>query len=171
MRYLNELLYHAFLPENHEHHVSLKEVMNDGIKYSTKSNNRYSNGGRVKFEITELLRPSNTPNWLNFKEAIGVGISNRFSKSFCFPVFTSKILVFDGDISLSIYDQAFYEDLKDFDEEALNFDTGETIEYWVKLYWESKMTLEDYLIKKPYSKAEVLVFETVPKEIIQVCED
>ena len=53
------MLYHAYLPENHEHHVSLEEVMNGGIKYSTKSNNRYSNGGRVKFEITELLKPSN----------------------------------------------------------------------------------------------------------------
>jgi hypothetical protein len=158
------------LPENHEHHVSLEEVMSGGIKYSTKSNNRYSNGGRVKFEITELLRPSNIPDWLNFKEAIGVDLSNRFSKSFCFPIFTDKILVFDGDISLSIYDQAFYEDFKDFDEEALNFDTGETIEYWVKLYWKSMMLLEDYLIKKPYSKPEVLIFESVPKEIIQVCE-
>lgn len=171
MRYLSNLLYHAYLPENHEHHVSLEEVMSGGIKYSTKSNNRYSNGGRVKFEITELLRPSNTPDWLNFKEAIGVDITNRFSKSFCFPIFTGKILVFDGDISLSIYDQAFYEDFKDFDEEALNFDTGETIEYWIKLYWKSMMTLEDYLIKKPYSKPEVLIFESVPKKIIQVCEE
>lgn len=171
MRYLSNLLYHAYLPENHEHHVSLEEVMSGGIKYSTKSNNRYSNGGRVKFEITELLRPSNTPDWLNFKEAIGVDISNRFSKSFCFPIFTDKILVFDGDISLSIYDQAFYEDFKDFDEEALNFDTGETIEYWIKLYWKSMMKLEDYLINKPYSKLEVLIFESVPKEIIQVCEE
>ena len=78
---------------------------------------------------------------------------------FCFPIFVNKILVFDGDISLSIYDQAFYEDLKDFDEEALNFDTGENIEYWIKLYWDSVMTLEDYFI------------ESVPKEIIQVCEE
>lgn len=164
-------MYHAYLPENHEYHVSLEEVMIGGIKYSTKSNNRYSNGGRVKFEITELLRPSNTPDWLNFKEAIGVDMTNRFSKSFGFPIFTDKILVFDGDISLSIYDQAFYEDLKDFDEEALNFDTGETIEYWIKLYWNSMKTLEDYLIKKPYPKPEVLIFESVPKEIIQVCEE
>ncbi|MEI3604179.1 DNA polymerase III [Pseudogracilibacillus sp. SE30717A] len=168
---MSNLLYHAYLPKNHEHHVSLKEVMSGGIQYSTKSNNRYSNGGRVKFEITELLRPSNTPDWLNFKEAIGVDITNRFSKSFCFPVFTDKILVFDGDISFSIYDQAFYEDFKDFDEEALNFYTGETIEYWIKLYWKSMMPFEEYLIKKSYPKPEVLIFESIPKEIIQVCEE
>lgn len=171
MRYLNNLLYHAYLPKNHEYHVSLEEVMNGGIKYFTKSNNRYSNGGGVKFEITELLRPFNTPDWINFKEAIGVDKTNRFYRSFCFPIFTDKILVFDGDISLSIYDQAFYEDFKDFDEEALNFDTGKTIEYWIKLYWKSMMTLEDYSIKNSYSKPEVLIFESVPKEIIQVCEE
>lgn len=56
--------------------------------------------------------------------------------SFCFPIFTDKI-VFDSEISLSIYDQAFYEDMKEFDEEALIFDTGETIEYWIEQYLNS----------------------------------
>nr|WP_256872563.1 DNA polymerase III [Paenibacillus sp. 79R4] len=145
--------------------------MQEGIQFFTKSNNRYSNGGRVKFEKTESLKPFNTPDWVNFKEAIGVDISNRFSKSFCFPVFTNKILIFDGDISISIYDQAFYDDFKDFDEEALNFDTGESIEHWIRLYWDSMMTLQAYLLKRPYPKPEVLVFESIPKEIIRVCEE
>ncbi|NWL90474.1 DNA polymerase III [Paenibacillus sp. 79R4] len=164
-------LYHAYLPENHAHFVSEEQVMQEGIQFFTKSNNRYSNGGRVKFEKTESLKPFNTPDWVNFKEAIGVDISNRFSKSFCFPVFTNKILIFDGDISISIYDQAFYDDFKDFDEEALNFDTGESIEHWIRLYWDSMMTLQAYLLKRPYPKPEVLVFESIPKEIIRVCEE
>ncbi|WP_410513273.1 DNA polymerase III [Paenibacillus sp. BR2-3] len=167
---MNDLLYHAYLPEGHEHYVSKKEILSGGINYTTKSNNRYSNGGRVKLEVTEKLRPVNTPDWVNFRKVIGVDVVNRFTKSFCFPVFSNKILVFDGDISLFIYDQAFYEDLKDTDEEALNFDTGESIEHWVKLYWESLMTLEEYKAKKPYSRPEVLIFESVPNEIIQVCE-
>jgi len=162
-------LYHAYLQENHEHFVSAEQVMIEGIMFSTKSNNRYSNGGRVKIEKTESLRPLSTPDWVNFKEAIGVDISNRFSKSFCFPVFTNKILVFDGEVSLSIYDQAFYDDFKDFDEEALNCDTGESIEYWIKLYWASMMSLQEYLLERPYPKAEVLIFESIPKEIIRVC--
>ncbi|MGO4789002.1 DNA polymerase III [Paenibacillus sp. 2KB_20] len=167
---MNDLLYHAYLSEGHEHYVSMQEIMSVGINFMTKSNNRYSNGGRVKLEITERFRPLNTPDWVNFKEAIGVDLVSRFTKSFCFPVFTDRILVFDGDISLSIYDQAFYEDLKDTDEEALNFDTGESIEHWINLYWGSLMTLEQYNATKPYSKPEVLVFESIPKEIIQVCE-
>lgn len=167
---MNGLLYHACLPEDHEHYVSKEEIMSGGIKYTTKSNDRYSNGGKVKFDVTECFRPLNTPIWVNFKEAIGVDIDNRFLKSYCFPVFSNQILVFDGEISLSIYDQAFYEDLKDTDEEALDFDTGESLEHWVKLYWDSLMTLDEYKAKKPYPKPEVLVFEPVPKEIIQLCE-
>ncbi|WP_234032667.1 hypothetical protein [Paenibacillus faecalis] len=81
-------LYHAYLPENHAYFVSKEQVMREGIQFSTKSNNRYSNGGRVKIEKTESLRPLDTPDWVNFEEAIGVDISKRFSKSFCFPVFT-----------------------------------------------------------------------------------
>ncbi|TVX94587.1 phosphoribosylamine--glycine ligase [Paenibacillus agilis] len=92
-------------------------------------------------------------------------------KSFSFPTFTDKVLVFDGDISLSIYDQVFYEDLKDTDEEALNFDTGESIEHWVKLYWNSMMVLDEYKAKKPYPRPEILVFESIPQEIIKVQED
>ncbi|WP_442601940.1 DNA polymerase III [Paenibacillus sp. KN14-4R] len=168
---MNNLLYHSYLPEDHEHYVSKEEILTGGINYKTKSNNRYSNGGRVKLEETEKLRPVNILDWVDFRKAIGVDIVSRFTKSFCFPVFSNKILVFDGEISLSIYDQAFYEDLKDTDEEALNFDTGESIEHWVKLYWESLMTLEEYNAKKPYPKPEVLIFESVPNEIIQVCEE
>jgi hypothetical protein len=55
-------------------------------------------------------------------------------------------------------------------EEALDFDTGKSIEHWVAKYWESMMTLEEYLEKRPYEKPEISIFESVPKEIIQVCE-
>lgn len=91
--------------------------------------------------------------------------------SFCFPIFTDKIFVFDSEISLSIYDQAFYEDMKVFDEEALNFDTGEAIENWIEQYWKSMIPLKDYLRERPYPKPEVLIFEPVPKKIISFCEE
>jgi len=97
----------------------------------------------VNFEITERSIPSNTPYWVNFKKTVCVDVINRFTKSFCFPIFTDKILAFNGDISLSIYDQAFYDNLKDFD-------TGENIEHWIKLYWDSVISLEEYLNRKPY---------------------
>ncbi len=164
------MLYHSFLPESHEFHVPLEEILTYGIKYNTKSNYRYSNGGMVKLEISEKLRPRETPNWIDFRKAVGVDIKNRFSKSFCFPIFTNKVLVFNGELSMNIYDQAFYEDLKETDEEALNFDTGRSIEYWIKEYWESMVTLEQYLQKKLYPKPEILIFEDVPKQIIKVCE-
>ncbi|MFS0574798.1 DNA polymerase III [Sporosarcina sp. 179-K 3D1 HS] len=166
-----QLLYHAYLPDDHPHFVSIEQVMQNGIRSTTTSNYRYSIGGRVKVEITESLRPPHIPAWVDFREAIGVDLTNRFSKSFCFPAFTEKILVFDGDISLSIYDQAFYDDFKEFDEEALNFDTGEKVEHWNTLYWESMMPLDEYVLQKPYRKPEVLVFEPIPKELIHVCEE
>jgi hypothetical protein len=168
---LSSLLYHAFLPENHEHHVAREEIMRKGITHSTKSNNRYGNGGKVRLDITERLRPPLSPDWLHFEEGVGVDLTNRFSTSFCFPLFTDKILVFDGDISLSIYDQAFYEDFKNFDEEAIHFDTGKPIEYWIKHYWRSMMNVEDYLIDKPYSKPEILLFTPVPPNRIQLCDE
>lgn len=138
-----QMLYHAILPDNHEHHVSIDEDLKSGISHLTKSNYWYGNGGEVKLHLTEQLRPSDIPLWVDFKKAVGINLHPHNPRSFCFPVFIDIVLIFDGDITISIYDQAFYEDLKDTDEEALNFDTG---------------------------KPEVLVFEPVPKEIIQLCE-
>ncbi|ALA53234.1 hypothetical protein DB29_02406 [Shouchella clausii] len=71
---------------------------------------------------------------------------------------------------MNIYDQSFYEDLKETDEEALNFNTGRSIEYWIKEYWESMVALEQYFQKKPYPKPEILIFEDVLNQIIRVCE-
>ena len=59
---LNLILYHAFLPENHVHFVSEEQVMQEGIHSTTKSNNRYSNGSKVKVEKIESLRPIDTPD-------------------------------------------------------------------------------------------------------------
>ncbi|OZM58753.1 DNA polymerase III [Lottiidibacillus patelloidae] len=164
------MLYHSYLPESHEFHVPLEEILTFGIKSNTKSNNRYSNGGKVKIEITEKLKPKEAPDWIDFRKAVGADLTNRFSKSFCFPLFTNKVLVFNGEVSINIYDQAFYEDLKDTDEEVLNFDTGRSIEHWIKEYWESMVTLEQYFQEKPYSKPEILIFEDVPEQIIRECE-
>ncbi|MBY0086118.1 MULTISPECIES: DNA polymerase III [Brevibacillus] len=164
-------LYHAILPEDHDHHVSIEEIMSRGINYSTKSNNWYGNGGEIKSQIADKLKPLNAPIWVNFQTAIGVNLEPHKPKSFYFPVFTEKILVFDGNITMNIYDQSFYEDNKFTFEEALDFDTGESLEHWINLYWNSMMTLEEYLLKKPYLKPEVLVFESIPKEIIGVCEN
>ncbi|WP_151208748.1 hypothetical protein [Paenibacillus yonginensis] len=80
---MNGMLYHAYLPEGHEHYVSKEVIMLGGINYTTKSNNRYSNGGRVKLDVTERFRPLNTPNWVDFREAIGVDMVNRFTRWSC----------------------------------------------------------------------------------------
>ncbi len=170
MIFLDIMLYHAFLPENHQHHVPFKDIMEDGIKSTTQSNHVYGNGGSIHLEITERFRPVGAADWIDFKNTVRANITNRFSKSFCFPVFTNKIKVFNSEISLNIYDQAFYEDLKYTDEEALNFDTGKSLEYWIKEYWQSMVSLEQYIEKKPYKEPEILIFEDVPRQIIKVCE-
>ncbi|KQN97051.1 hypothetical protein [Paenibacillus sp. Leaf72] len=167
---MTKFLYHAVLPEDHDHHVSIEEIMKEGISFSTQSNNWYGNGGEVKPLITDKVRPLKAPMWANFKKASGANLEPHVPKSFYFPIFTDKILVFDGNITMNIYDQAFYEENKFTFEEALDFDTGETLEYWIKRYWDSMMTLEEYFSKKTYTKPEVLVFESVPREIIQICE-
>ncbi|MGE6574288.1 DNA polymerase III [Paenibacillus xylanexedens] len=165
-----QLLYHAYLPENHEYHVSLTQIMTEGITPLTKSNYWYSNGGNVKKDIAKKLRPVNTPEWLDFNCAIGVDIEKKVSKTLCFPAFTDKIMVFDSELSMLIYDQAFYDDNQYTFEEALDFDTGDSMEDLIQKYWGSMVTLEEYINKVPYKNPEILLFQLVPSNIIQVCE-
>lgn len=76
--------------------------MDEGITPSMKSNYWYSNGGKVKMNIADKLRSTNTSEWLDFNSAIGVNIEKRVPKALCFPVFTDKILVFDSEVSMLI---------------------------------------------------------------------
>lgn len=161
-------LYHIILKEGHKFYVSPKEVVKKGINFNTISVNFYSKGGRLKPQLMEKLRSKNVPTWVDFQNCIGVDLDPRSSQSFCFPVFTDKLMVFNKDISLLIYDQAFYEDNKDFAEEAQNFDTGKSWEELIENYWSSMRTLNDYLTEKPYPNTEVLLFEPVPSDIIRI---
>ena len=163
-----EFLYHVILPESHEHYVSIKNVLSEGIHFFTKSNNWYGNGGHCKIELTKKLASGKIPLWADFTKAIGVEITPKDLGYFKFPVFTDKILAFNKEYSESIFDQAFYEDNKYTFEEALDFDTGESIEYWISQYLNSLLPLEEYLNLKPYPTAEILLFESVPKDIIQI---
>lgn len=145
--------------------------MAKGISYHTKTNDWYDNGGQLELEITEKWRPAETPNWVNFEQAIGADLYHGFKKCFCFPIFTNKIVTFDWDISYSLHSQILSEDWKYFaPEESRMYDTGKSIEHWIKLYWKSMMTLEQYLQKKPYPEPQILIFECVPKEIIRLYE-
>ncbi|MFE3576044.1 hypothetical protein [Lysinibacillus sp. NPDC059133] len=38
----------------------------------------------------------------------------------------------------------------------------------VKQYWESMITVEEYLKRKPYKNPEILVFETIPKKFLSI---
>lgn len=167
---MEQLLYHVLLPKNHEFYVSIEEILDNEITSSIKSNYWYSCGGKVKPEITKKLRPFGVPNWVDFDKAIGVDLIQRTETSLCFPIFTEKVMVFDKDISSLIYDQSFFEDNQYTFEEAINFDTGKSIEELILSYWGSMIPLKEYMKEKPYNNPEILLFEPVPKEIIKVVE-
>lgn len=166
---MDQLLYHAVLPENHEFHVSTHEVLINGISSSTKSNLWYRNVSKVVPDLFNKLRPNGLFDWIDFKRVVNADLFQKTSECFCFPIFTNKILVFDGEIANSIYDQVFYEENKDFFEEALDFDTGESLDYWIRNYWDSLMTFDEFILKKTYENPDVLLFSSIPKEIIKVC--
>lgn len=165
---MEKFLYHILLPENHQCYVSVEEIKENGIDAATKSNNWYTCGGKVNLVITNNLKPFGVPNWVDFSKAIITDTIQIHTESFYFPVFTDKILVFNGEISSLIYDQAFYDDNKYMFEEASGFDTGKNIDQLIKEYWYSMNTLEKYILNKPYGKPEIIIFEPIPKEIIQV---
>lgn len=165
---MKELLYHVLLPKNHECYISVEEVRKNGINYNTRSNNWYTCGGKVNLEKTNDLKPFGVPNWVDFSKAIMTDMIQNHIESFYFPVFTDKILVFNSEISKLIYDQAFYDDNKYTFEETHRFDTGKNIDWLIREYWLSMTTLEEYLLNNPYDEPELIIFEPVPKEIIQV---
>lgn len=167
---MSQLLFHRILPEDHPQYVSPIKILKEGITYKTGTNLTYMNVGRSKSEILYKHRPVNTPEWLDFSKAIGIDLIQKYPKAFEFPVFTNKILVFDGEIVNLIYDQQFYDNCSSSFEEAENFDTGLTLDVLFDKYWNSMMLLDDYINIMKYTNPQVLVFEPVPKETIKIVE-
>jgi len=128
------------------------------------------NVGKVNPEILRRFRPSNTPDWVDFDKCIGVDLVKPSKRAFAFPIFTSKLMVFDQEITDLIYDQSFFEDCGTTFEEALNFESGRTLEELFKLYWDSIIPLESYLETQKYKKPQVVLFEPVPSDIIKIIE-
>lgn len=121
-------------------------------------------------KITEENRPSTIPSWVNFSRAIGVELEPSFRSFIYFPIFTEKILVFDSKISNQIFDYVELEYLKtepDFDEEDYLSELI-PLDILVKKYWSSMKTLKEYMSNQHFEKPEVLIFEPVPKELINL---
>lgn len=168
---MSQLLFHRILPDDHPQYVSPIKILKEGITYKTGTNLTYMNVGRSKSEILYKHRPVNAPEWLDFSKAIGVDLIQKYSKAFGFPVFTNKVLVFDGEIVNLIYDQQFYDNFSSSFEEAENFDTGLTLNELFGKYWSSMMLLDDYISTKKYNNPQVLIFKSIPKEIIKIVEN
>jgi hypothetical protein len=170
---MNTFLYHVIFEEGHPFYISPDEVLKKGVLPETKSNYFYTNGGEGNLELIEKFRPLSTPVWVDFPKAIGAHLVPHFPKQFAFPVFTEKILVFDGQISSMIYDQDNFEQYKQAGmlhkakEEGV-FDTGISLDRLVQKYWASMMALDEYLDNEKYEYLEILIFEPVPKEIIRM---
>ncbi|PAD67532.1 hypothetical protein CHH83_18430 [Bacillus sp. 7586-K] len=159
-------LYHAVIEQNSDIHISPQNSLDSGLSIRTATW-RYTNGGDLFPEITELLRPATSPKWLDFKIAFGAELVPSAKPYFRFPLFSDKIFVFNQELSDDLF--AYVED------EYMKAETGggyftkglPSKEELVKQYWESMMTVDGYLKEKPYKEPEILIFEQVPKTLLE----
>jgi len=153
--------------QDDDRYVDPQIALNNGLSKNTVA--RFSsNGGRLFPELTDLTRPINAEQWIDFSIAFGADFAPISKHYIRFPIVTEKVLIFNRDISTDLF--AYVED------EYMKVETGEegyftkglsSKEDLVKQYWESMMTVEEYLKRKPYKKPEILVFETIPKEFLE----
>ncbi|MBB4825040.1 hypothetical protein HNO89_002266 [Sporosarcina luteola] len=155
-------LYHMVNSDNPRLAVS------EGLNAKTASQ-WYTNGGELFPEITKKLRPFHVPEWLDFAIAFGAELTPRETSYLKFPVLTDKIAVFNREISSDLF--AYVED------EYMEAETGggyftkglPSKEELIRAYWNSRMSLTDYLQTTPYKQAEILIFETIPGTLVEYC--
>lgn len=78
-------LYHAVIEQNSDIYISPQNALDEGLNNRTATW-RYTNGGDLFPEITELLRPTTSPKWLDFKMAFGAELVPPAKPYFKFPV-------------------------------------------------------------------------------------
>ncbi|MER2170390.1 MAG: hypothetical protein ABS938_07105 [Psychrobacillus psychrodurans] len=163
-------LYHyvRYQQDSHEY-INIEQVLKQGLNISTKTGS-YTNGGRLFSKVTEKYRPLSVPTWIDFGQAIGAEFTVPSKPYFKFPIFTNKIRIFNREISSDLF--AYIEDDYMKDETGGGYFTQglPSKENLVKQYWESMISVEDYLANRPYENAEILIFKTVPPEILEFIE-
>lgn len=149
-----------------ELNISTQRVLKEGLNHRTATR-WYSRGANFFPELTERFRPVNLPKWLDFKVAFGADLEPYEKPYFRFPVFSDQILVFNFDISSDLF--AHVEDK--YDGGRGYFTEGlPSKEDLMKGYWESMMTLSEYLKYKPFNNPEIYIFEQVPAKLIDFIE-
>ncbi|MDF9413195.1 hypothetical protein E1B06_16045 [Brevibacillus laterosporus] len=159
-------LYHTVIEQDSDIHINPQNALNEGLNIRTVTR-LYTNGGDLYPEITDRFKSINSPKWIDFKIAFGAELVLPTKPYLRFPTFSDKILVFNQDISSDLF--AYIED------EYMEEETGggyfteglPSKEDLVSQYWESMLTIEEYLNYKPYKEPEILIFETVPAKLIE----
>ncbi|WP_026673717.1 hypothetical protein [Alkalihalobacterium bogoriense] len=159
-------LYHTIMEQDSHVYISPEIVLDEGLNNRTVTR-WYTNGGNLFPEITDRYKPINSPKWLDFKMALGADLVPPTKPYYRFSNFSNKILVFNGELSSDLF--AYIEDgYMEAEVGAGYFTEGlPSKEDLVKLYWESMLTIEEYINHKPYKNPEVLIFETVPAKLIE----
>ena len=161
-----ELYHYVGYEHDSRQYMDHHQALTKGLSVMTKTG-RYTNGGRLFPEITEKFRPKGAETWIVFDEAVGAEFTQPSTPHFKFPVFTHQIYIFNKEISSDLF--AYIED------EYMKGETGggyftkglPSKEDLVKQYWDSMISLEDYCATKPYKEAEILLFDTVPPELLE----
>lgn len=164
-----ELYHYVGYQQDSNEYINPEQALKHGLNISTKTGS-YTNGGRLFSKVTEKYRPLRAPTWIDFGQAIGAEFTEPSKPYFKFPIFTNKILIFNREISSDLF--AYIED--DYMKEETGggyFTKGlPSKETLVKQYWESMISIEDYLANRPYENAEILIFMTVSPEILEFIE-
>ncbi|ATP40401.1 hypothetical protein CSE16_10265 [Solibacillus sp. R5-41] len=145
---------------------SPNNALKEGLNHQTRTG-YYTNGGNLFPELTEKLRPTNVESWVDFNNAFGAQLGQPEQPYLTFPLTTNKILVFNRDLSSDLF--AYIEDQYMKQETGGGYFTVglPSKEELVMQYWASMLILDDYLKMKPYKDAELLIFTTVPPELLE----
>ncbi|HHY72159.1 MAG TPA: hypothetical protein GX497_02810 [Bacillus bacterium] len=160
-------LYHMVIGEkDSDIYISPQNALNEGLSRRTATR-WYGNGGNFFPELTDRFRPQRLPKWIDFKNAVGADFEPPDKPYFRFPVFSERILVFNFDISSDLF--AHIEDI--YDGGKGRFVEGlPSKEDLIKQYWDSMTTIDEYLEHKPFKNPQIVIFETVPGNLIEYIE-
>lgn len=162
-------LYHVY--GELEDNKNLQMALKSGLSPNYTSTFLGSGGGGAFFPeiMEEIQHTSEYEKWINFDKGIVVFLDpNGFKKYLKFPVFSNQIMVFDRSITSILF--SYIEDEYVFNETGR---VGTMIEpgthdkrTLIEMYWESRVSLNDFLLTHPYEKPEILVFDHVPPEML-----
>ncbi|GAK13368.1 hypothetical protein [Geomicrobium sp. JCM 19039] len=159
-------VYHVYGP--HENNDGIHRALREGMTSQTISKWNSRGGGALFPHLIKKVQRGSTDDWMDFGQSFAIHLSaETFKNDVRFPYSSDRIIAFNIERTVDLFAYIEEEGMGSEYTPGMFTDHLPSKQRLMEQYWNSRMTLADYLLHKPYKEAEYICFDYIPPYLIE----